>query len=303
MKEFPNEINYLQFYTSWNIKAKGKKTRQCRADRMEHALRFRAMLAELGLPHPDAAQLLHVSLRTLQNWLSGRHEVPYAAYKLLRLLRYMELPGQAWSGWHFSRGQLVTPEGRTISGKDGSWWSLLVRQAHSFGELYRELQLVRMSQLGAATPRGIRAEGRAADSASIPGLVSVSTSATDNIDRRGHNGVIMEPWPTISDFPLPSMLTPAPAVSVLESALTPCSALPSMPIFGTPAEPLQALTVPAKPGQSLPLLADSWLNRAYLPHRLHLPKQAFKSSPSSNAGRLPGLNGHPASSDLVGGAA
>lgn len=105
---------------------------------MAHALRFRAMLAELGLPHPDAAQLLHVSLRTLQNWLSGRHEVPYAAYKLLRLMRYIELPGEAWAGWHFSRGHLVTPEGRTISGRDGAWWSLLVRQAHSFGEMYRE---------------------------------------------------------------------------------------------------------------------------------------------------------------------
>lgn len=105
---------------------------------MEHAKRFRAMLADLGLKHPDAAKLLHVSLRTLQNWLSGRHEVPYAAYKLLRLMRHMELPGPAWTGWHFSRGQLVTPEGRTISGAEGSWWSLLVRRADSFGQLYRE---------------------------------------------------------------------------------------------------------------------------------------------------------------------
>ena len=98
------------------------------------------MLADLGLKHPEAAKLLHVSLRTLQNWLSGRHEVPYAAYKLLRLMRYMELPGESWRGWHFSRGELVTPEGRTISGADSVWWSLLVRQAHGFGELYRKSQ-------------------------------------------------------------------------------------------------------------------------------------------------------------------
>lgn len=96
------------------------------------------MLAELGLTHPDAAKLLHVSLRTLQNWLSGRHEVPYSAYKLLRLMRYMELPGDAWRGWYFSRGQLVTPEGRSISGSEGAWWSLLVRQARGFGEFYRQ---------------------------------------------------------------------------------------------------------------------------------------------------------------------
>lgn len=112
--------------------------RQCRVDRMEAAKRFRAMLADLGLKHLDAATLLHVSLRTLQNWLSGRHEVPYSAYKLLRLMRYMELPGESWRGWHFSRGQLVTPEGRTISGREGVWWSLLVRQAQGFGQLYRE---------------------------------------------------------------------------------------------------------------------------------------------------------------------
>ncbi|UUZ70719.1 VC1465 family Xer recombination activation factor [Polaromonas sp. P1(28)-8] len=94
------------------------------------------MLAEFGLSHPEAAKLLHVSLRTLQNWLSGRHEVPYAAYKLVRLLRYMELPGKAWQGWYFSAGCLVTPEGRTISGTDGSWWSLLVRQARCFQSMY-----------------------------------------------------------------------------------------------------------------------------------------------------------------------
>lgn len=67
--------------------------------------------------------------------------MPYSVLKLLRLLRYMELPGESWAGWHFSRGHLVTPEGRTLSGKDGSWWSLLVRQAQGFGQLYREAQM------------------------------------------------------------------------------------------------------------------------------------------------------------------
>lgn len=126
---------------------------------MAHALRFRAMLADLGLSYPEAAKMLHVSLRTLHNWLSGRHAVPYAAYKLLRLLRYMELPGEAWAGWHFSRGQLVTPEGRTISGKDGSWWSLLVRQAHGFGDLYRELQLARIMAYSLRLPAQLPTPG------------------------------------------------------------------------------------------------------------------------------------------------
>ena len=62
--------------------------------------------------------------------------MPYAAYKLLRLMRYMELPGESWQGWHFSRGVLVTPEGRTLTGKDGNWWSMLVLQASSFAKVY-----------------------------------------------------------------------------------------------------------------------------------------------------------------------
>lgn len=104
---------------------------------MEHAKRFRALLADLGLTHLESAKLLHVSLRTLQNCLSGRHEVPYAAYKLLKLLRHMELPGSDWAGWHFARGRLVTPEGRSISGAEGAWWSMLVRQARCFQAAYR----------------------------------------------------------------------------------------------------------------------------------------------------------------------
>jgi transcriptional regulator with XRE-family HTH domain len=104
---------------------------------MEHAKRFRAVLFDLGLSHLEAAKLLHVSLRTLQNWLSGRHEVPYASLKLLKLLRYMELPGESWRGWSFSRGMLITPEGRSISGHEGSWWSLLVRQSRCFQAAYR----------------------------------------------------------------------------------------------------------------------------------------------------------------------
>jgi Phage protein len=103
---------------------------------MESARRFRALLSELGLSYPDAAQLLHVSLRTLHNWSAGTHAVPYAVTKLLRLLRYMELPGKSWQGWHFTRGCLVTPEGRTIEGHESSWWSLMVLRAKSFGVLY-----------------------------------------------------------------------------------------------------------------------------------------------------------------------
>jgi DNA-binding transcriptional regulator YiaG len=52
------------------------------------------------------ANLLHVTPRTLHNWNSGRYDIPYAAFKLLRVLMRYELPHDDWAGWHFSGGKL-----------------------------------------------------------------------------------------------------------------------------------------------------------------------------------------------------
>jgi len=56
MKEFPNEINYLQSYTSWDIKHSDRKTRQCHAGRIEHAKRSRALVVGHGLPRGNWIQ-------------------------------------------------------------------------------------------------------------------------------------------------------------------------------------------------------------------------------------------------------
>ncbi|GKS91582.1 hypothetical protein [Acidovorax sp. SUPP2539] len=64
------------------------------------------MYRNLGLDLPGCAQLLHVTERTLHNWQSGKHDIPFAAYKLLRLLNRMELPGESWAGWCFHGGKL-----------------------------------------------------------------------------------------------------------------------------------------------------------------------------------------------------
>ncbi len=45
----------------------------------------------LGLDLTGRAKLLRVTKRTLHNWQSGKHDIPYAAYRLLRLLNRMEL--------------------------------------------------------------------------------------------------------------------------------------------------------------------------------------------------------------------
>lgn len=93
------------------------------------------MRLNLGWDRATCAKNFHVTQRTLHNWETGQNDIPYTAYRLLRLLNRMELPGPSWAGWCFVGGTLYTPEQRPLLGTDGSWWSLLVRQAAMFREL------------------------------------------------------------------------------------------------------------------------------------------------------------------------
>lgn len=116
--------------------SKGRRSNQNDPEtRAMIAFRFRTMYRNLGLNRAEAAKLLHVSGRTLQNWETGHHEIPYSAYKLLRLLNYQELAGAAWAGWHMHSGKLWTPEGFGFTPDCQGWWSLLVRQARMFRDL------------------------------------------------------------------------------------------------------------------------------------------------------------------------
>ena len=118
---------------------------------MEQGLKFKALYSSLGYTAADVAKFLHVSPRSVHNWVSGSVMVPVMAVKLLRLhLRY-ELPGKDWEGWHLSAGRLYTPENHELNPKDFSWWSLLVRRAAMFDELYRRGAGVRAQ--GPAVPR------------------------------------------------------------------------------------------------------------------------------------------------------
>lgn len=269
---------------------------------MEHAKRFRALLADQHLKHPDAAKLLHVSLRTLQNWLSGRHPVPYAVIRLLRLLRYMELPGEAWRGWSFSRGVLVTPEGRTISGKDGSWWSLLVRQARGFSSLYVELQALRPVAQSPAPARSEVRTGVGEGAAGLAGLVAgcyaepcppekslqlqpaeSSIPLGNHGDNRtitgplwGHPDTIPESWPSISDFPPPSISSPATTATGSESPSTAWSASRLTPICDTLSQPGR-LPLPSLLASLPPLLRPLPLPSQSQPHgpgRSRSPRKA-----------------------------
>jgi transcriptional regulator with XRE-family HTH domain len=114
--------------------------------------RLRSMYRNLGMQRPDAAKFLQVSERTLHNWESGRHVIPFAVYKLLRLLNRMDLPGPDWDGWYFQANKLCSPEGRSFAATDASWLSLLVRRAGMFGRLYADNVRLRSMAMGAERP-------------------------------------------------------------------------------------------------------------------------------------------------------
>ena len=60
---------------------------------------LREALAELGLNQTQAAERLDVSLRTVQNWCAGVHEVPGPVVVLIRTwLRHPELLQEADDG-------------------------------------------------------------------------------------------------------------------------------------------------------------------------------------------------------------
>lgn len=101
--------------------------------------RFRTMYRDLGLNRAGVAQLLRVSERTIHNWETGHHQVPYSAYKLVRLMTHQEFPDPAWAGWHLTAGVLYSPEGHGFKPKDSNWWSLLCRKAAMFNELYAKI--------------------------------------------------------------------------------------------------------------------------------------------------------------------
>lgn len=57
---------------------------------------LRDALDELNLTQTEAARRLHVSLRTVQNWVAGTHEVPGPVEVLIRTwLRHPELLQEA----------------------------------------------------------------------------------------------------------------------------------------------------------------------------------------------------------------
>lgn len=97
------------------------------------------MYRSLGWSRADCAKFLHVTERSLHNWESGRHAIPFAAYRLMRIHCGYRLPGRAWDGWSISAGKLWTPEGYGLKPSDAAWWSMLVRRAEVGSQALKQL--------------------------------------------------------------------------------------------------------------------------------------------------------------------
>jgi len=82
-----------------------------------------------GYSKKEAANMVFVTERTWHNWESGRIRVPYAVFKLFRILTGFELPGDAWRGWMLHCDGLISPEGRNFTASDLNYLSLTVSMA------------------------------------------------------------------------------------------------------------------------------------------------------------------------------
>jgi hypothetical protein len=169
------------------VKHRGKLRRHDPETRAQLAFRFRAMYRSLGLDLEGCAKLLHVTERTLHNWQSGKHDIPYSAYRLLRLLNRMELPGASWSGWCFHGGKLWSPEGRSFEGTDSAWWSLLVRRAACFDTLFKRSGQFEQALMAMAAERRTT-EGPDAARGDAGGCVAPRAAAGEAVSSPAHAG-------------------------------------------------------------------------------------------------------------------
>ncbi len=207
----------------------------------------------MGFTVDDVAQLLQVTPRTVQLWISGRVRLPFMAVKLIRLYLRYELPGDAWNGWVISAGRLYTPEGYELHPKDFTWWSLLVRKARAFHGLYDQLNANRTKDQLPASGEPTALDAPSASGAwAQPGLVpSINNAETapliepvaqgnQQLTQSDITGVewyqtdhkLISPCPTRSDSLPRSTKKRAPTQSVSESVSTPLSRWPSMPTCG-----------------------------------------------------------------------
>ena len=96
---------------------------------------FADLRKQSGLTRCQAAEVLDVTSRTIQNWETGGARIPWVSYRMLRILRGFALPSSEWEGWTMCGGELFSPTGRAF---DSIW---LLHNEHVFAQakLWRQM--------------------------------------------------------------------------------------------------------------------------------------------------------------------
>lgn len=92
---------------------------------------FRELWRFSDLTRKQAADLLSVSVRTVQNWETGGARIPWMTYRMLRILKGYALPGKAWEGSSLRVDRLYEPNGHRC-------------QANSFEQIERIFSMARL---------------------------------------------------------------------------------------------------------------------------------------------------------------
>jgi DNA-binding XRE family transcriptional regulator len=95
---------------------------------------FLDMRKRADLTRKQAADLLDVTARTIQNWETGGARIPWMAYRMLRILTGYALPGKAWEGWTIHGDRLYAPNGRWFDANSMDQ----IEQVYSMARLWRQ---------------------------------------------------------------------------------------------------------------------------------------------------------------------
>lgn len=90
---------------------------------------------QAGLTRRAAADVLNVTVRTIQNWETGGARIPWMAFRMLRILRGYALPGVYWEGWLVHEDKIVSPAGRAFD----AGWLLHVEHVFAQAKLWRQM--------------------------------------------------------------------------------------------------------------------------------------------------------------------
>jgi DNA-binding XRE family transcriptional regulator len=95
---------------------------------------FLDMRRRADLTRKQAADLLDVTARTIQNWETGGARIPWLAYRMLRILTGYALPGKVWEGWTIHGDRLYAPNGRWFDANSMEQ----IEQVYSMARLWRQ---------------------------------------------------------------------------------------------------------------------------------------------------------------------